>query len=235
MLKYLANNQRPQEILRRHMQSVCRPAYKERRQPTATEIVRAHLPYLDAFIEESLRFAPTIPLLFRQTTTDTDIQGTPIPKNMTVFIALRGPGMTESTVAPGLSSPQGPAIGRVGTWNEEDIASFKPERWLKYKGQTLDATGGVVITMARDEDMSLQHLEYDSLAGPMLSFSVGARGCMGRRLAYLEMRFIIALLVWNFVFADCPPEVSSYDVVDELTTKPKHCFAKLALVELETS
>ncbi|KAJ8125632.1 hypothetical protein O1611_g8006 [Lasiodiplodia mahajangana] len=52
--------------------------------------------------------------------------------------------------------------------------SFAPERWLgdpKYKGDQLDA---------------------------MQSFSVGPRNCLGRNLAYAEMRLILARLVYNF-------------------------------------
>ncbi|KAI1131198.1 cytochrome P450 [Nemania abortiva] len=52
--------------------------------------------------------------------------------------------------------------------------SFAPERWMgdpKYKGDQLDA---------------------------MQSFSVGPRNCLGKNLAYAEMRLILARLVYNF-------------------------------------
>lgn len=167
ILKYVANNQHAQDVLRRHLQSVCGLACRKGRQPTAAEIVRANLPYLDAFIQESLRFAPTIPPLFRQTTVDTDIQGFPIPKDTTVFVALRGPSMTEPSVIPrDLFSKQGPA-DRVGSWNENDIASFKPERWL-----------------------------------------------INRASATLVER-LSSRRAWT---------MTSYDVAEELTTKPKDCF-----------
>ncbi|KAI1153499.1 cytochrome P450 [Nemania diffusa] len=55
-----------------------------------------------------------------------------------------------------------------------DPYGFAPERWmgdLKYKGDTLDA---------------------------MQSFSVGPRNCIGRNLAYAEMRLILARLIYNF-------------------------------------
>ncbi|KAI0459980.1 cytochrome P450, partial [Xylaria acuta] len=57
-------------------------------------------------------------------------------------------------------------------WN--DPYSFAPERWLgdpKYKSDKLDA---------------------------MQSFSVGPRNCIGRNLAYAEMRLILAKIVYNF-------------------------------------
>ncbi|KAI1745964.1 putative cytochrome P450 monooxygenase [Xylaria scruposa] len=57
-------------------------------------------------------------------------------------------------------------------WNEP--YKFAPERWLgdpEYKGDQLDA---------------------------MQSFSVGPRNCIGRNLAYAEMRLILAKIVYNF-------------------------------------
>ncbi|KAI1305687.1 cytochrome P450 [Xylaria venustula] len=57
-------------------------------------------------------------------------------------------------------------------WTEPE--KFAPERWLndpKYKNDQLDA---------------------------MQSFSVGPRNCIGRNLAYAEMRLILAKLVFNF-------------------------------------
>ncbi|KAI0490527.1 putative cytochrome P450 monooxygenase [Xylaria cf. heliscus] len=57
-------------------------------------------------------------------------------------------------------------------WNEP--YKFAPERWLddpKYKGDQLDA---------------------------MQPFSVGPRNCIGRNLAYAEMRLILAKIVFNF-------------------------------------
>ncbi|KAF2971803.1 hypothetical protein GQX73_g1680 [Xylaria multiplex] len=57
-------------------------------------------------------------------------------------------------------------------WTEPE--KFAPERWLgdpKYKSDQLDA---------------------------MQSFSVGPRNCIGRNLAYAEMRLILAKLVYNF-------------------------------------
>jgi cytochrome P450 len=81
--------------------------------------------------------------------------------------------------------------------------AFRPERWLDESG------------------------DFDSQAGPTIPFGLGTRGCYGRRLAYLEMRIVITLLIWNFELQSCPKEVSSYDTKETLTLKPQQCYVRL--------
>lgn len=59
-----------------------------------------------------------------------------------------------------------------GNWIEPD--AFKPERWL---GDT---------RYENDDKQALQN------------FSVGPRNCVGKNLAWFEMRSILARLIWNF-------------------------------------
>ncbi len=75
-------------------------------------------------------------------------------------------------------------------------------------------------------------MEFNPLAGPLLLFGAGPRGCFGRRLAYLELRTLLVLLVWNFSFGTCAPGLSSYDVEEVFTTIPRQCVVNLAPVEL---
>ncbi|KAK5710285.1 hypothetical protein LTR17_018991 [Elasticomyces elasticus] len=65
--------------------------------------------------------------------------------------------------------------------NEEafpDPWSFRPERWIE--------AGGV-----SKEDLSLAR-------EAMCPFSLGKRGCIGKRLAYVEIRIAIASLLWSY-------------------------------------
>jgi cytochrome P450 len=55
---------------------------------------------------------------------------------------------------------------------------FIPERWLKY--QDVDSP------FAKDKRSAMQ------------PFSMGPRNCIGKNLAYMEMRLILAKLLWNF-------------------------------------
>ena len=62
-------------------------------------------------------------------------------------------------------------------------AAFLPERWLP------DALTDAKSPYARDR------------RDGVLPFSVGTRACLGRRLAYAEMRLVLARLVWAFALA----------------------------------
>lgn len=119
----------------------------------------------------------------------------------------RGPGITETSYnadekVRSPSSIQAAASSRP-EWDEDDRGSFIPERWLNEKG------------------------EYDSTAGPILPFGLGLRACYGRRLAYLEMRILVTLLIWNFEFLPTPLHLSGYDANAQLTHKPKQFYVKL--------
>ncbi|KAJ5638396.1 hypothetical protein N7490_008275 [Penicillium lividum] len=68
--------------------------------------------------------------------------------------------------------------------NFKDPEKFIPERW------TGEASG----------------YEHDKREAAQV-FSLGPRNCIGRNLAYLEMRLVIANLVWNFDLEDVTPGV----------------------------
>jgi hypothetical protein len=97
----------------------------------------------------------------------------------------------------------------VGQWNpdEKEMKTFLPERWL-----------------VRGKD---GREEYDAQAGPHLAFGLGPRGCFGRRLAYLQMRIIMVLMIWNFELKETPPAVSSWGAVNKLARHPTMCYVRL--------
>jgi cytochrome P450 len=64
-------------------------------------------------------------------------------------------------------------------WTEPN--SFLPERWLPAEN----------TRFAHDNHATLQ------------PFSVGPRSCLGRNLAYNELRLILARLLWNFDLELC--------------------------------
>ncbi|KAG6084455.1 hypothetical protein E4U30_003101 [Claviceps sp. LM220 group G6] len=221
-VKFLADNPATQAKLRRQLHVSYCEAYGKKREPDVSEIFHNSAPYLDAFIEESLRCGKTVPTLLRQATVDTEILGYHIPKGTQIFLGV-GPSITEPAmpVADEARSPSSRAHSqRLPSWNDEDIAQFAPERWLKTSG---DKTG----TDAGEFD----NIEYNCNAGPMLSFGAGSRGCFGKRLAYLEMRIMITLLVWNFAFEKCAPELSSYIERDRVACVPVHCYVTLRRAE----
>lgn len=96
---------------------------------------------------------------------------------------------------------------RVGTWNPQDVKEFKPERWLE---------------MEDGKEV------FNAQAGPMLGFGLGPRGCFGRRLAYLELRLVLVLILWNFELQSVPAHLNSYACVDKLTHLPAQAYVRLA-------
>ncbi|KAL7813111.1 cytochrome P450 [Trichoderma gracile] len=220
--KMLADNPSSQAKLRRQLHAAFAEANAEKRQPTVVEIIEKPAAYLDAFLEECLRITKTIPSILRETLTDTTILGHAVPKGTGVMIYNHGPG---GQLESGFGIPESvrsttsqDSKDRVGEWNEEDIGQFRPERWLQRKAgaqQNGDAEG------------EFDGIEYNAYAGPFLTFGGGPRGCFGKKLAYMELRIVLAMLVWNFVFEACPPELSSYEGIDTATVVPKQCFVRL--------
>jgi hypothetical protein len=49
---------------------------------------------------------------------------------------------------------------RYGVWDQDDVAAFKPERFLKTDGEG--------------------NLRFDPYAGPVLAYGAGLRSCFGR-------------------------------------------------------
>ena len=86
MVKYLADHQEPQARLRRQLRASYADAFSGGRQPTVIEITKCHAPYLDAWIEEALRVAQTVPLGLRETAVDTTILGHFVPKGTSLFL-----------------------------------------------------------------------------------------------------------------------------------------------------
>lgn len=66
-----------------------------------------------------------------------------------------------------------------------EAARFHPERWLE---------------LAKEKDSPFYH----DARGCFQSFLVGPGACLGRNLAYHEMRTILARLLWRFDLELCP-------------------------------
>lgn len=160
-------------------------------------------------MEEILRCGGATPLVDRQATCDTELLGHHIPKGTIVMCLSRGPSMLKPAFEVDDSKRSKTSqAAKARAWDDEDIGQFKPERWLAGGS---DAAPG----------------EFDQQAGPSLSFGLGLRGCFGRKLAYLELRILVTLIVWNFELLPCPEELSGYGAKEGLTYKPKDCYVRL--------
>ncbi|ROW13216.1 hypothetical protein VPNG_04881 [Cytospora leucostoma] len=209
-VKFLAEHQEVQQRLRNDLQAAFSAAREEGRLPTADEITKTNLPYLEATMEEILRVGNTVPILDRDATQDTTLLGYPVPKGTHMFFLNTGPSMLTPAFELDESkrSPHS-REAKTRAWPNEDIGKFKPERWL---------------TVENGREV------FDSQAGPTLPFGTGLRGCFGKRLAYLELRLLLTLVVWNFEFLQCPADLAGYDAIDGVVHGPKKCFVRLRKV-----
>ncbi|KAH8646268.1 cytochrome P450 [Xylariales sp. PMI_506] len=211
-LKLLADHQECQAKLRKALREGFPAAAAECRQPTAAEITKANIPYLDAVIEEGLRVRQPVRLGHREAMVDTVILGRNIPKGTTIIFCSSGPGFKRPAIPVDdvLRSESSRTKFHGGAWNPDDLHLYIPERWLTMEGQG-DSSNPV----------------FNPNAGPFLAFSMGPRGCFGKKLAYLEIRMMTVLLVWNFRFRKLEGEIANYDEKEGITSFPKNCYVLL--------
>lgn len=230
LLKRLADVPRVQTILRRHLQAVYSDAYAEGRAPTVHEIIRASAPYLEAVIEEGLRLAQHAMPIPREATVDTTLLGHRVPKGTEILFYISGASISEPPypINEDTRSPSSRAHrDQVGVWDEERIAEFMPERWLKTKV----SNGPCTADQPSDRgDFTYAEYKFDQQAGPMLLFGAGPRMCVGRRLGYLQIRLVTVLAIWTFELLKVPDEINSYEHLAGLTSPPGHFYARLKLV-----
>lgn len=209
-LKYLSDDQRVQQKLREALQVCLTRACTEKNHPTAEEIAKVDIPYLDATMEEMLRCAGTISAHMRRTKLDSEVLGHTIPKGTDVFLVCNGPGFIEKPFPIGediRSQSSRHAKERSDKWHPADPAKFYPERWL------------------RTDESGKQY--FDPRSAPTLPFGGGLRGCFGRKLGMLEIRILLTLIVWNFELKQVPQPYASMECFEKLTRLPKLCLIRI--------
>ncbi|EXJ60823.1 hypothetical protein A1O7_04976 [Cladophialophora yegresii CBS 114405] len=211
-VKHIAFAQEAQSTLRSRLRAAYTAATAERRNPTVDEIIKIPIPYLDAFIEEMNRTAQLFSAAVRSATVDTTVLGYNIPKGTEVFLMQNGPGYLSPPLPLDDSKRSKSSLeakNQVGQWtpDEANMKAFRPERWL-----------------VRNENGAEG---FDAHAGPHLAFGLGPRGCFGRRLAYVQMRIIIVMMIWNFELKETPECVSSFAALSKLARHPKMCYVRL--------
>ncbi|EMT69618.1 cytochrome P450, partial [Fusarium oxysporum II5] len=217
-MKYLTANQRVQSLLREAIRNAHPEAVKQNRVPTTEEILKAHIPYLDAVIEEMLRHSRVAPVTLRQATADTQILGRFIPKGTTVGFLGNGPGVMMPSIPVNQEKRSEAVLAhmeRTQLFDEEDLAQFVPERWLT---TTVNGEGE-------------EETVFDPQKRPSQAFGLGPRGCFGKKLAYIEIRIFLALFFWMFKLEPIKPELATEDEMLALTRSPKNVYVKLAKVQ----
>ncbi|ESK92566.1 cytochrome p450 [Moniliophthora roreri MCA 2997] len=145
------------------------------------------LPYLDAVVREGLRLHPPI-----SRTDRVALQDDVIPLSRPI-ITSDGEVLTSIPIKAGqvFHIPFiGPNVD-AQTWGP-DATEFRPERWF---------------------DPTRVPSSSDAPHGPWVnitSFCDGPRSCIGWRLALLETKVIVGLLVRSFEFGNTPAEIEAY-------------------------
>lgn len=215
LMKILTDFPQVQENLRSVLYQTLSIAANENRLFTLEEFRLAKLPYLDAVIEEMLRIN-AVPVT-REAICDTTVLGFPIQKGTQIFLLSNGPGFLSPPLPIDDSnrSKSSRAAKLNVTWNgAQDLSHFDPERWLVPKNGTTQSL------LAGDVD-------FDGASGPQLVFGAGPRACWGRRLAYLEMRIILAMMIWSFRLEATPPGLSTYAGLEGIARVPQQCYVRL--------
>ncbi|RKL10176.1 hypothetical protein BFJ68_g8792 [Fusarium oxysporum] len=211
-------SERVQSLLSEAIRNAHPGAVKQNRVPTTEEILKAHIPYLDAVIEEMLRHSRVAPVTIRQATTDTQILGRFIPKGTTVGFLGNGPGVMMPSIPVNQEKRSEAVLAhmeRTQLFDEEDLAQFVPERWLT---TTVNGEGE-------------EETVFDPQKRPSQAFGLGPRGCFGKKLAYIEIRIFLTLFFWMFKLEPIKPELVTEDEMLALTRSPKNVYVKLAKVQ----
>ncbi|KAI1080919.1 cytochrome P450 [Whalleya microplaca] len=183
--------------------------------PTVDRILDTNIPYLDGTCEESLRLAGTSKGNLRQALVDTEILGYKIPKGAEVLLNLhinRAPfSFDESKRSPSCRA----TIDKHGNCFSDaagrDLASFEPRRWL-----------------VKDEATGKE--TFNAYAIPSLAFGGGYRACFGRKLATMEFRIIVVLLILNLDFIELPEDLRSMRASEKLFRHPQMPFARIRVL-----
>lgn len=204
---YLTRLQHVQRKLRDALHQACSDAHAEKRVPTLAELTASRVPYLEAVLEETLRLHATS--VARQAKRDTEVLGHRIPKGTNVVMIANGPGFH----APAFdmeSARRSATVVKSRGWREtSDMRVFDPERWLIHKAG------------------AAAEVEFDANAVPQIAFGMGPRSCWGRRMAYLELRLVVCLVVWNFDLLDVSPDLADPKASYGIVHRADQCHLRL--------
>ena len=162
-LKHLTARADVQSKLRSALRSAFAAAVEKCLSPSAEELAKSDIPYLEAFVAENFRCAIPSVINIRVATVDAEVLEHRIPKGTDVFFLNRGPSylLPSLEVEESLRSKSSQQTSdKYGIWNNSDIGTFNPVRWLRS-----NENGNV---------------SFEPRAGPSLPFGAGPRGCFGK-------------------------------------------------------
>ncbi|CAG9945149.1 unnamed protein product [Clonostachys rosea f. rosea IK726] len=202
-------------VAQTELRAKLREAFPGPELPSAQEILVTNVPYLDAACEEGFRLAGVTKANLRQAVVDTQILGCPIPKGTEIFMNFH----INHTPAPADETKRTAgakaAVAKNGNGFESragrDLGNFEPRRWL-----------------VQDETTGKE--TFNPTALPSLAFGGGYRGCTGRKLAYMEFRIVVTLIILSFEFLELPEELKTFSCKERIFRRPNTPHAKLKIM-----
>ncbi|KAI8362775.1 cytochrome P450 [Blakeslea trispora] len=192
----LARNRALQDELFEQVRQVLGPPPVAPESITAEKLAR--MPLVTAVYRETLRKYPAVVFIPVHVNRDTIVDGVVVPGGAEVWCNVRGLQMNP-TIFP----------------NPEE---FNPKRWLKPEETQEDSAFDSLSSQSGPTETEITpETQYKF---PDLPFTMGPHACIGKNLAILELRTVIACAMNQFVCRlkeDC-----HIDTKVVLTTKPRH-------------
>ncbi|KAK7746457.1 hypothetical protein SLS53_002416 [Cytospora paraplurivora] len=213
VLSWFAKFMEANSAVQMELRTILRAAFPGPDAPSADDILSTNLPYLDGVCEEAFRLAGAAKALLRQSIVDTEILGYKVPKGSEVFMNLhinRQPAPVDESKRSATSQE---AAVKLGEGNGiqgpagRSLGSFEPRRWL-----VTDKTGKE---------------SFNAHAITTLAFGGGYRGCIGQKLARIEFRIVVVLLILNFEFLPLPEELQTTDAIEKVFREPRKPYARV--------
>ncbi|KAL2257039.1 hypothetical protein VTK26DRAFT_747 [Humicola hyalothermophila] len=215
IIRRLVGHPDEQAKVRADLRATYAEAAREGRPPTIAEMAK-RAPYLDAFIEETLRLDCPTAQTTMTTRRDTVILGHAVPADTLVYLNMTGPSLTSPSIpVPAHARSETARAQRFAgpdSWDGREPERFVPERWIKRGGA---ASGSI---------------RFDPSAGPFLTFGTGPRQCWGKRLGYQNLRITFTILIWCLEFS-LPEGHVSFEAYDSLVVAPKQSLIRVTEVQ----
>ncbi|ETS79937.1 hypothetical protein PFICI_07466 [Pestalotiopsis fici W106-1] len=184
-------------------------------EPSIEDILEAEIPYLEAACEESFRLSGVAKGSLRQAIVDTEILGCKIPKGAEIFMNYHfnhAPVPVDESKRTLSSKAAASKFGDgIHGTSGHDLGVFEPRRWL-----------------VRDEKTGAD--VFNPYALPSLAFGGGFRGCAGRKLATMEFRIVVTLLILNLKFLDLPEDLKTLSATEKIFRQSDKPFVRLEVL-----
>ncbi|RYP21688.1 hypothetical protein DL765_002149 [Monosporascus sp. GIB2] len=197
------------------LRTVLKAAFPNPGPPSVEDILGTDIPYLDGVCEEGFRLSGVAKANLRQAIVDTEVLGYKIPKGAEIIMNYHINHLPVPVDESKRTSGSRAAVARVGdglqTEAGRDLDRFEPRRWLV-------------------KDQVTGRETFNAHTIPSLAFGGGYRGCFGRRLASMEFRIVIVLLILNLEFLPLPEEFKSMSATEKIFREPDLPFAKVKVL-----